>query len=189
MHILEKLPSSTNEFRIVGQEEECPDQRMKVSVIDAMAEVQSLDNPEQIRNCSHLADHNVSRIFEKYGDSDEIRLIFDRHDIPASLKQATRLKRQGQLDLIYYRITPSTLITKVTMKKLLSHTSTKNELAKYLAEQTIEYAERNGARAVVVYRCECKGTKRDMSYLKSDQEEADTKIVLHALDATANGAI
>ena len=66
---------------------------MKVSVIDAMAEVQSLDKPEQIRNCSHLADHFVSRIFEKNGDSDEIRLIFDRYDIPASLKQATRLKR------------------------------------------------------------------------------------------------
>jgi len=27
-----------------------------------------------------------------------------------------------------------------------------------------------------------------MSYLKSDQEEADTKIILHALDVTANGA-
>ena len=27
-----------------------------------------------------------------------------------------------------------------------------------------------------------------MSYLKNDQEESDTKIVLHALDATANGA-
>ena len=74
------------------------------------------------------------------------------------------------------------------MKKLLSHTSTKDELAKYLAEQTIEYAERNRARTAVAYGCECKGTKRDMSYLKSDQEEADTKIVLHALDATANGA-
>ena len=57
MHILEKLPSSTNEFRIVGQEEEWPKQRMKVSVIDAMAEVQSFDKLEQIRNCSHLADH------------------------------------------------------------------------------------------------------------------------------------
>ena len=188
MHILEKLPSSKNEFRIVGQEEECSEQRMKVSVIDAMAEVQSLDKPEQIHNCSHLADHFVSRIFEKYGDSDEIRLIFDRYDIPASLRQATRLKRQGQLDLIYYRITPSTLITKVTGKKLLSHTRTKDELAKYLAELTIEYAERNGARAVVANGCECKGTKRDMSYLKSDQEEADTKIVFHALDAAANGA-
>lgn len=75
MQILEKLPSSTNECRIVGQEEECPEQRMKVSVTDAMAEVQSLDKSEQIRNCSHRADHFVSRIFEKYGDSDEIRLI------------------------------------------------------------------------------------------------------------------
>ena len=61
-------------------------------------------------------------------------------------------------------------------------------MAKYLTEQIIEYAERNGARAVVAYGSECKGTKRDMSYLKSDQEEANTKMVLHALDATANGA-
>ena len=74
------------------------------------------------------------------------------------------------------------------MEMLLSRTSTKDELAKYLAEQTIEYAERNGARAVVAYGCDSKGTNRDMSYLKSDQEETDTKIVLHALDATANGA-
>ena len=74
------------------------------------------------------------------------------------------------------------------MKKFLSHTSTKDELEKYLAEQAIEYTERNGARAVVAYGYECKGTKRDMLYLKSDQEEADTKIVLHALDATANRA-
>ena len=74
------------------------------------------------------------------------------------------------------------------MKKLLSYTSTKDELAKYLAEQTIECAERNGARAVIGYDCECKEIKRDMLYLKGDQEEADTKIVLHALDTTANGA-
>ena len=40
----------------------------------------------------------------------------------------------------------------------------------------------------MAYRCECKGTKRDMSYLKSDQEEADKKTVLHALDSTADGA-
>jgi len=112
MHILEKLPSSTNECTIVGQEEECPEKPMRVSVIvDAMAEVQSLDKHKQIRKCLHLADHFICRTFEKYGDSDEIRLTFDRYDIPASLKQATCLKRQGQQDLIYYRITPVTLIT------------------------------------------------------------------------------
>ena len=81
-------------------------------------------------------------------------------------------------------------IPEVTIKKLLSRTSSTDELAKhmYLAQQTIEYAGRNEARAVVVYGCKCKRTKRDMSYLKSDQEESDIKIVLHALDATANGA-
>ena len=120
-----------------------------MSVIDAKAEVQSLDKPEQIYNCFHLADHFICRT--KYEDSDEIRPIFIRYDIPAFLNQATRLKRQGQQELIYYGITPSMLITKGTMKKLLSHTSTKDELAKYLTEQTIEYAERNGARAVVAY--------------------------------------
>lgn len=188
MPILEKLPS-TRECSVVGQEEQRSEQqRLRVSIVDAMAEVQSLDKPDWIRNCSQLAHHFTDRIFEKYGGNDEIRLIFDRYDIPASLKEATRQKRTGQQDLIYYRITPSTLIAKVTMKKLLSHTNTKNELAKYLAEETIQYAERNGARVVVAYGCECKGTERDMSYLNSNQEEADTKILLHALDATANGA-
>ena len=38
---------------------------MRVSVIDAMAEIQSLDKLEQIRNYSHLADHFISLIFEK----------------------------------------------------------------------------------------------------------------------------
>jgi len=102
---------------------------MRVSVIaDTMAEVQSLDKHKQIRKCLHLADHFICRTFEKYGESDEIRPTFDRYDIPASLKQATCLKRQRQQGLIYYRITSSTLITKVAIKWLLSNTSTKDEL-------------------------------------------------------------
>ena len=188
MSILEKLPANTDDCRTAGQDAASQGERMRVSVIDAMAEVQSLDKPEWIRSCSHLADHFTCRIFEKYGDSDEIRLIFDRYDLPSSLKEATRRKRQGNQHPVYYRITPSTHIAKVTMKKLLSHANTKNELAEYLAQKTVEHAERNGTRMVVAYGCECKGNKKDMSYLKSDQEEADTKIVLHALDATANGA-
>ena len=56
-----------------------------VFAIDAMAEVQSLDKPEQIHDCLHLANHFIGVIFEKYWDSDEIRLIFARYDIPSSL--------------------------------------------------------------------------------------------------------
>jgi hypothetical protein len=172
MPILEKLPSSPD-CSTVGQAE---GQRMRVSIVDAMGKVQSLDKPEWIRDCSELAQHFAGRIFERYRDNEEIRLVFDRYDIPASLKEATRQKRTRQQDLISYRITHSTLITNVTMKKLLSHTSTKNELAKYLAEEIIKFAEQKGVRVVVAYGCYCKGNKRDMAYLKSDQEEADTKI-------------
>ena len=64
------------------------------------------------------------------------------------------------------------------------YANTKKELAEYLALTAAEQVEQNGARMVVAYGCECKGNKKDMSYLKSDQEEAYTKIVLHALDAS-----
>ena len=74
------------------------------------------------------------------------------------------------------------------MKNLFFYANAKNELAEYLAHKTVEHAEQNGTRMVVAYGSECKGNKKDMSYLKSDQEEADTKIVLHALDTTTNGA-
>ena len=34
----------------------------------------------------------------------------------------------------------------------------------------------------------CKATHKDVAHLQTNQEEADTKMMLHALDATANGA-
>ena len=117
---------------------------MRVSVVDAMAEVQSLDKPEWIRNCSHLADRFTSRIFEKYSDSEkELCLVYDRY-LPSSLKGGTRIKRQEGQTPVYYRITALTHIAKVPMKSLLLHSKTEMELSDYLATMTIEYGERNG---------------------------------------------
>ena len=142
----------------------------------------------RLKNCSHLADHFTSRIFEKFNNNEEIRLVFDRYDLPSSLKQGTRIKRQGGQNPVYYRITASTHLARLPMKRLLSHTKTKMELADYLAQKTIEFGQRNGRRVVVAWRSECKGTEEDFSHLQSNQEEADTKIILHAVDATARGA-
>ena len=47
-----------------------------------MAKVQSLDKPKSLRGCFDVPDHFAYRIFEKYDDSDEVRLIFDRYDLP-----------------------------------------------------------------------------------------------------------
>ena len=71
MSILEKLPASADECSTAGQDTAHHEDRMRDSVIDAMA-----DKPEWIRFRSHLVDHFTCCIFEKYGDS-EIHLIFD----------------------------------------------------------------------------------------------------------------
>ena len=120
MNILEKLLVDLNEGNgtKVTQNEQNREQKMRVSVVDAMAEVQSLDKPEWIRNCSHLTERFTSRIFEKYSDSEELCLVYDRY-LPSSLKGGTRIKRQEGQTPVYYRITALTHIAKVPMKSLL----------------------------------------------------------------------
>ena len=47
-------------------------------------------------------------------------------------------------------------------------------------------AQTSGKRIVVAWASQCKATYKDMPHLHSNQEEADTKLLLHALDATAS---
>ena len=187
MHILEKLKGESRSG-VTDTNTESADAQVKVSVVDGMAEVQSLDKPVWIKSCKQLAEHFSNRLFSKYDDSQEIRLIFDRYDVPSSLKAATRTTRQGSEDPIYYRITDSTHISKVPLKRPLSHTKTKAELTALLAKKVKERAEVIGRQIVVAWGTECEATHKDMGHLQSDHEEADTKMILHALDATADGA-
>ena len=73
-----------------------------------MAELQSLDKPDWVKNCAQLAEHFVGKIEQKYGRRDKVCLIFDRYDVSMSLKEATIEKRQGGQDPVYYKITIST---------------------------------------------------------------------------------
>ena len=43
----------------------------------------------------HLAEHFKEKVLQKYFESDELHLVFDRYDVPFSLKSATRVRRQG----------------------------------------------------------------------------------------------
>ena len=161
---------------------------MKVTILDGVAELQSLDKPDWIKNCSQLADHFNSRIYQKHQHSDKLRLVLDRYYLPLSLKAATREIRQGSQDPVYYKISDTTQIARVPMKRLLFHTKIKKELTGYLAEKTIRHAMKHGKRLVVAWGCECQATHKDVTHLQSSQEEADIKMLLHALHATADGA-
>ena len=72
---------------VVSNEELTTKVSMTMSIVDGMTEVQLLDKPEWIKNCSELSDHFTHRIFEKYRGSDKIRLIFDRYDFRCPLKR------------------------------------------------------------------------------------------------------
>ena len=74
-----------------------------------MAELQCLNEPDLVKNCAQLTDHFVNTIEQKYGRKDEVRLIFDRYDLPTSLKDATTEKMQGVQNAVFYRITDSTI--------------------------------------------------------------------------------
>lgn len=74
------------------------------------------------------------------------------------------------------------------MKRLLCHSKTKMELTVYLAQKSMEHALQNGRRLVVSCACQCEASHQRTEHLQSNQEEADMKLILHALDATANGA-
>ncbi|CAH3017018.1 unnamed protein product [Porites evermanni] len=134
------------------------------------------------------SEHFSNRVMQTHTGNNEVRLIFDRYDLPFSLKAASRVRRQGSQAPVYYHITDTTHIAKVPMKRLLSHTKTKMELTIYLGQKIKEYADRSGRQLVVAWGSVCKATHKDVAHLQSNQEEADTKMILHALDATANGA-
>ena len=68
------------------------------------------------------------------------------------------------------------------MKKVLAHSKTKGELTTFLAKNVNDNA--NGEQVIVAWGTECEAIHRDITRLRSTKEEADTKIILHALDAS-----
>lgn len=184
MPLLEKEATSSDTNRTT----EDGNAHQKVDIVDGMALLQALDKNPTITNCAELADHFTEKLFQKHDNCVELHLIFDRYDVPLSLKTATRVRRQGDQQPIAYHIIDTTLITKVSMKRLLSHTNTKRDLTSYLSAKVLRRAEEQRKNVVVSWACECRASHRNVAHLESDQEEADTKLILHAADATAQGA-
>ena len=61
------------------------------------------------------------------------------------------------------------------------------EMTAYLARKVLERSEQEERNVVVAWSNGCNATHRDVSRLSSCQEEADTRMILHAMDATMHG--
>ena len=64
------------------------------------------------------------------------------------------------------------------------------QLTEYLARKAlaIDHAEIIEKRLVAAWGTACEATHKNVTHLRSTHEEADTKILLHAVDAAAHGA-
>ena len=60
----------------------------------------------------------------------KVHIVFDRHDIPNSLKEAPRIRRQGMQTPVEYHITDTSNIAKISQAKLLSHIKNKASVHK-----------------------------------------------------------
>lgn len=100
----------------------------------------------------------------------------------------TRDRRQHEGFATQYKICDTTNITNITMKKFLSHIRTKDELTVYLSQKMIAHAKTVNMKCVVAWRSAVSATHCSMDYLCSTQEEADTKIILHSINAKDRGA-
>ena len=72
--------------------------QIKVAVGDAVVSYSQLTiqmTLKLVKTCVHVADHFITVVLLKYSDSDNLRLIFDRYNVPLCLKMATRVSRQG----------------------------------------------------------------------------------------------
>ena len=84
------------------------------------------------------------------------------------------------------------------MRGLLSYSKTKNELSSYLAEKFVDHAMKTTTTITSLFSitvltnllvfvargCQFRATHQNVNHLQSDQEEADTKMLLPAVDAT-----
>ena len=73
-----------------------------------------------------------------------------------------------------------------SLKKFLAHTETKRELTVYLSGYVAESLEAINKKYCVVYETYCRSNILDMApeMMEHDQEEADTIMILHAIDVS-----
>ena len=112
----------------------------------------------------------------------EVTLVFDRY-IKDSLKSRTRSKRTSGNE-VKYHISHGTNISNIPLKQLLSHIETKKSLTIYLAQYAKAALNRQGFKYCVTYDQLSDTNMIDFTEeLRShDHEEADTLLLLHAID-------
>ena len=111
------------------------DATIKVLIIDAMAVLQCMKKKNTMQTLSDLQDAFNEHIQSIVSGYDEVRVVFDRY-MDQSLKNKTRQKRAATS--VEYEIHSDMKLT-MSIKDILSASSTKKKLTFMLGEGLLEY--------------------------------------------------
>jgi hypothetical protein len=155
----------------------------RIAVVDGMVLVQKLaKKPATIVTVNDLSKCFNDRLMSLTAGYDEIILVFDTYQAD-SLKNTTREKRRHGKDPIRYQVKDDTSIKHIPMTRFFSHAQTKNDLAQYLAEKTIEY-NKDSSTLVIASASGQTISNRSLHFENNNHEEADTLMIYHAICAT-----
>ena len=135
-----------------------------------------------IKNRLEFASNFMDIIDKQASGFQEVHVIFDRYDTD-SLKNVTREDRTKHFIAVHYKVDDSTKIAHLDTKEFLASIQTKSEFTKYLSEKLVQQLKVD----YVVIHHKCLITNildLDPSLRNYSHEEADTGIVLNALDVS-----
>jgi len=154
----------------------------RVLIIDAMAVLQGMKKSPGMTTILHLKmafNGRIGRMIQGYV---EARIIFDRY-VSGGLKEKTRIKRAVSADAASagHDVHDDMSINTISLKQLLSGTTTKHNLSCHLAQGLLEWFDGEDVKVVVVYDTVAKTINPWSPPESHSHEEADTLIPLHVL--------
>ncbi|CAH0384973.1 unnamed protein product [Bemisia tabaci] len=160
----------------------------KAAILDGMAFLHTYFKPTHIKTCEDLCIDISKKILLKFGHYNEVHVVFDTY-FSDSLKKDARENRSQGKDPVQYRISAEMKVGSISMARLLAHEKTKDEITAFLAEKILKITSEAKKKFIVSWRDKAQSSEdlADVSSLCTTQEEADTKIILHAVYLASNG--
>lgn len=168
---------------------EIPKDEYSCLVIDGQATVVAFGKPAEAKTFGDYADRFVDHIHKVGKRFDRIDVTFDQYkDTGTSIKDGTREKRKKKSRPIRRLVESRDVPLPSNWNDFLALSENKRDLSAFLSNELIR-ATPSGKTVVVAgglgMEVKVSDSEVDVSILKSNHEEADTRVILHCIHSVA----
>ncbi|CAG9818055.1 unnamed protein product [Phaedon cochleariae] len=185
-------------IKLVAEGVECPnsiniDRNTSQLIIDGQALVNSIGKPATATTFGDLAATFIDGVVHLERPYVRVDILFDRYHTK-SIKSGTRCRRTRGAAPVRRDITSAAIPLPKNWKNFLALGDNKADLARFLSQEVLQYVF-NDIEFVVsgglIHEEDVRSTnpESDVSSLAATNEEADTRVVLHAVHSDADNIV